>query len=175
MKITSDIEDRGKHYLVEYEDCDDWMGIPNDLWNQHYGVCFLDGQIILGLHGSTESPRWHIIGGGREFGESFEETLVREILEESNMDIVEHIPIGYQKVTHEDGKVEYQLRSWCRVKPRGPFVSDPDNGVHEIKLIDPKEYKQYFDWGTIGDRIMERAMEIDRSRQRLGEQNTLNA
>lgn len=73
-------------------------------------------------------------------------------------------PIGYQKVTGEDGKVEYQLRTWCRVQPRGPFVADPDHGVKKIKLIDPKDYKQYFDWGEVGDRIIERAIEIEKSK-----------
>jgi len=32
--------------------------------------------------------------------------------------------------------------------------------VTEIKLIDPKDYKQYFDWGEIGERIIERALEL---------------
>ena len=42
----------------------------------------------------------------------------------------------------------------------GPFVSDPAGTISEIKLIDPKDYKQYFDWKSIGDRIMERALEL---------------
>ncbi len=35
-----------------------------------------------------------------------------------------------------------------------------DKLVTEIKLIDPKDYKQYFDWGEIGDRLIDRAMQI---------------
>lgn len=35
-----------------------------------------------------------------------------------------------------------------------PFYTKP------VNFIDPKDYKKYFDWGKIGDRIMERAMEI---------------
>jgi hypothetical protein len=46
------------------------------------------------------------------------------------------------------------------VKPYGDFISDPDGSITEIKLIDPKEYKQYFDWGEIGERIIERAIEL---------------
>jgi hypothetical protein len=30
----------------------------------------------------------------------------------------------------------------------------------EIKLIDPKDFKQYFDWEKIGERLMERALEM---------------
>ena len=29
-----------------------------------------------------------------------------------------------------------------------------------IKLIDPKDYKQYFDWGAVGERVMARALEM---------------
>ena len=53
-----------------------------------------------------------------------------------------------------------QVRMFCIVEPYGDFVSDPDGDVTEIKLIDPKDYKQYFDWGEIGDRIVERAVEM---------------
>jgi len=69
------------------------------------------------------------------------------------------VPIGYQKVDFE-GKIFNQLRYVCMVEPYGDFISDPDGSITEIKLIDPKDYKQYFDWGAIGDRIMERALEL---------------
>lgn len=164
MKIDGNFEYGGKQYTVEYEDRDGWSDLPDDLCTQNYGLCFLDGKMIVGLHGNESNPHWKIIGGTREPNETVEETLVREILEEANMDVLEQQPIGYQKVTGEDGKVEYQLRTWCRVQPRGPFVADPDHGVKKIKLIDPKDYKQYFDWGEVGDRIIERAIEIEKSK-----------
>ena len=72
------------------------------------------------------------------------------------MKVIKQLPIGYQEVVKPDGKIDYQLRS-C---PIGEFVKDPAGSVTEIKLIDLKEYKNYFNWGKIGDRIMERAMEI---------------
>ena len=77
------------------------------------------------------------------------------------MEIISYRPIGYQKVTDSrDNSFFYQLRYVCTVRPYGPFVSDPDNGITEITLIDPKNYKQYFDWGNIGDRIITRAIEL---------------
>lgn len=158
--IRSKLEYQGKTYQVKYNDCDDFSVLPDKLCLQHLGVCFFENQIIIGLH-SLFKPDWRIIGGTREEGEAVEETLTREILEESNMDVIQQIPIGYQKVMDESGKEEYQLRSWCRVRPRGLFVADPDHGIKEIKLIKPEEYKQYCDWGEIGDRIIERAVEIE--------------
>jgi hypothetical protein len=32
--------------------------------------------------------------------------------------------------------------------------------IKKIKLIDPKDYKQYFDWGKTGERMMARAIEV---------------
>lgn len=46
----------------------------------------------------------------------------------------------------------------CVVKPMGDFLADPAGSVTEIKLIDPKEYRNYFDWGEIGDNIIQRAI-----------------
>ena len=41
-----------------------------------------------------------------------------------------------------------------------PRLTEVRDSITEIKLIDPKDIKQYFDWGVIGDRIIERAVEL---------------
>jgi 8-oxo-dGTP pyrophosphatase MutT (NUDIX family) len=102
---------------------------------------------------------WGLVGGGLEAGETYEECLKREIKEESNMRVLSFVPVGAQEVQF-DGKIIYQLRYACIIQPYGDFVSDPDGDVSEIKLIDPKDYKQYFDWGDVGERIVERAIEL---------------
>ena len=61
------------------------------------------------------------------------------------MKVIKQVPIGYQEVTNPDEIVDYQLRSFCLVEPIGEFISDPAGSVTEIKLIDPKDYKKYFD------------------------------
>jgi len=77
------------------------------------------------------------------------------------MKILSYLPVGYQKVTDtRDGSFFYQVRYVCNVVPHGPFVADPDESITEIKLIEPADYKQYFDWGNIGARIIERALEL---------------
>ena len=79
------------------------------------------------------------------------------------MRVLEARPVGYQKVTDTNSKTIYQLRYWCQVEPYGPFIADPAGSVTEIKLIEPLEYKQYFDWGKIGDRLVGREIEVERS------------
>jgi len=77
------------------------------------------------------------------------------------MEVLLAKPIGYQKmISVDDNSFVYQLRYACIVKPYGPFVSDPGGSIAEIKLIDPNEYKKYFDWGKIGERIIQRAIEL---------------
>ncbi|MBP6857675.1 MAG: NUDIX hydrolase [Candidatus Pacebacteria bacterium] len=160
MKITEEhIGYTGIKYILEYQDTDSFDELPLDRCKQCYGVCFYEDKIFIGYDGNKNF--WGLVGGSVEEGESLEQTLGREVREESNTEILNFIPIGYQKVTNtENDKNFYQLRYACLVKPYGPFIADPAGSVTEIKLIDPKDYKQYFDWGKIGERIINRAIEL---------------
>jgi len=148
----------GKQYQVRYVDADSFAHVPIAKIKQAYGVCFYQGKIVIGKR--RKNNAWGIIGGSVEPGETPEQTLSREVREESNMKVIKSIPIGYQAVTAADAKMFIQLRYACSVEPAGEFVSDPDGSIIEIKLIDPLSYKQYFDWGKIGDRIISRALEL---------------
>jgi 8-oxo-dGTP pyrophosphatase MutT (NUDIX family) len=149
----------GVKYIFEYEDADSFSHLDPARCTQCYGVAFCDDEMVIGFGG--EKNAWGLIGGTIEPGESFEETLAREIKEESNMEVLSTAPIGYQRVTDtRDGKHYFQLRFACKVRPFGPFTGDPDGGISEIKLVDPKKYRKYFDWGEIGERIVKRALEL---------------
>ena len=149
----------GVEYIFEYEDADSFDHLDIAKCTQTYAVCFFGDEIVIGFGGHKNA--WGLIGGTIEKAETLEQTIRREIREESNMEILNYRPIGYQKVIDtRDGSFFYQLRYVCIVRPFGPFVSDPDNGITEIKLIAPKDYKQYFDWGEIGERIVTRAIEL---------------
>lgn len=149
----------GVQYIFEYEDCDDFSELEYEKSKQIYGVCFYKNKIAIVLNGPKKT--WGLVGGSIEKGESFDQTFRREIKEESNMEVLSWKPVGYQKVidTRDDSYI-YQLRVVASVRPHGEFVEDPAGHITEIKLIDPAGVKQYFDWGKIGDRIMERALEL---------------
>lgn len=149
----------GIEYNIEYFDADSFNELDPCKCTQTYGVCFYEDKMLIVFHGTKK--HWGLVGGTIEKGETFEETLIREIQEESNMKVLSYLPIGYQRVTDtRDDSFVYQLRYVCKVEPIGAFASDPAGSITEIKLIDPKEYKKYFDWGTIGERIIERAVEL---------------
>ena len=158
MQIKSQFTDKeGKLAEVIYEDADSFDHLLDKKVTQTYGVCFGGDKIVVVY--SSKNNHWILPGGSIEEGETFEECLRREIKEESNMNVLSFAPIGYQEV-HFDGKIFNQLRYVCMVEPYGDFISDPDGSITEIKLINPKDYKQYFDWGEIGERIIERAIEL---------------
>lgn len=160
MNLTNNYKGHaGVEYIFEYSDADSFEQLDISRCTQVYGVCFLDDKIVIGYNGKKNC--WGLIGGTIEKGETLEQTLAREIEEESNMKVLSFLPIGVQKVTDtRDNSFCYQLRYACRVEPHGQFVSDPADSITEIKLINPADYKQYFDWGSIGDRIMKRAEEL---------------
>jgi hypothetical protein len=160
VKIKENFTFLGRDLAIEYTDADSFDDLPYEKCQQVYGVCFCNGKLVIGFGGRKNN--WGLIGGTVEPGEKFEETLIREIQEESNMQVTKCWPIGFQYVINDD---IYQLRYACIVKPLGKFVVDPAGGVKEIKLIDPNDYKKYFDWGKTGDRIITRALEIIRSDQ----------
>lgn len=146
----------GKEYKLIWHDADNFDDIKYKNLQQSYGVCFYKDKLVI----VNNNGKWSLVGGHIENGESPEEALIREVKEESNMKVLKQIPLGYQEVINPDGTIVYQLRSFCLVDPLGDFVKDPAGSVIEIKMIDPKEYKNYFNWGKIGDRIMDRAIKI---------------
>lgn len=149
----------GVKYIFEYQDADSFEDLEKDKCKQVYGVCFCGDEMVIGYGG--EKQDWGLIGGTIEEGETFEETLKREIQEEANLELISCTPIGYQKVIDtRDGQWIYQLRYACTARQYKEFVSDPAGAITEIKFIDPKDYKQYFDWGKIGDKIISRALEL---------------
>ena len=146
----------GQTLEIIYSEGDPLLDLEDKILQGVHAFCFYKDKMVLVNHPKSG---WMPPGGGIEAGESIEEAVAREVKEETNMKVIFQKLIGFQDV-YEPTRVVRQIRSFCIVEPYGDFVSDPDGEITEIKLIDPDDYKQYFDWGKIGDRIIERAMEL---------------
>ena len=159
MEIKSTfINDSGEEVHFVYRDIDSEVDFRDSKIHSVCAYCFFGDKLVVVYAGAKDRWRWAPPGGGVEEGESAQEAVVREVMEESNMKVVKHRFIGYQDI-FEPTRVVSQTRSVCIVEPYGDFVADPDGDITEIRLIDPKDYKKYFDWGAKGDRLMERALE----------------
>lgn len=158
MKIKSSFKLDGEVFIVDYEDLDDFSSLPRERCKQIYGVCFVGNEIVIVRNGVKNA--WGLPGGSIEEGETPGETFRREMAEEANAEVLKWLPIGVQKVTFADGHFILQLRACASVAFLGDFVSDPGGNVAERRLIDPTDYKEYFDWGEVGDRIIKRGLEL---------------
>ncbi len=140
-----------------YRDLDSLDEIKDKKVDGVHAYCFCGDKLVLVY--AEKKGYWTPAGGAIELGESIEEAVIREVKEETNMKVLKQKIIGYQEVIEPD-RIHIQTRSICIVEPYSPFASDPDGDITEIKLIDHKDYKKYFDWGEVGDYIMQRALEL---------------
>lgn len=151
----------GVTYIFEFYESDTFEHLPPEQIKQAYAIAFHGDEFIV-VNNITKPGSYTPVGGTVEKGENPNDTLIREIQEESNMKVLKYKLIGYQKVVSIEEKIEpyYQLRYIAIVEPYGPFVSDPAGKVTEVIMCTEKNYKKYFDWGEIGDFIVRRALEI---------------
>lgn len=157
MEIKSTLINRSGQVLdVVYKEDYPLTDLGDRILQGVHTFCFCGDKLVLVKHSQSG---WMPPGGGIEPGETYEQAIIREVREETNMRVLHQELIGFQDI-YESGRIIRQTRSFCIVEPNGDFISDPDGEITEIKLIDPKDYKQYFDWGEIGERIMERALEM---------------
>ncbi len=158
MEIKSILINRsGQTLEVTYRDIESEKGLGGKKISAVHAYCFYQDKMVVVY--AADKGYWTLPGGSVEEGESPRDATRREVKEESNMRVIKQHFLGYQDIFEPAG-IMAQTRSVCLVEPYGDFVADPDGDITEIKLIDPRNYKQYFDWGIIGDHLMKRALEI---------------
>ena len=147
----------GIKWDIKYEELDAFDSIRTLPVGAAGAFCFFEDKLVLVYAQKRNS--WELPGGGLEEGETFETGIIREIKEEANMKVLALFPLGYDTYTNADtNKIMYVLRYAAKVEPYGPFVSDPAGGeITEIKLINPEDYKMYFDWGERSDAMLKKA------------------
>lgn len=144
MKIKSTLVNKsGKRFDVAYYDMESLSDLRDKQIHGVHAICFCGDKMVIVY--SKSKGTWTPPGGAVEKGETAEEATIREVKEETNMKVLKHQFIGFQEIS-EPHRITTQTRSICIVEPYGDFVSDPDDGeITEIKLIDPKDYKEYFE------------------------------
>ncbi|MBS3081676.1 NUDIX hydrolase [Candidatus Pacearchaeota archaeon] len=111
----------------------------------------------------SKKERWLITGGKPEKEDkTFEDTLIREVDEEADLDIKDIKRIGYivsyRKESPEEK--EYSLRYVAKVSKIKPQTEDPAyNEIPERKFIFPKEFDKFCGWGENGVFQINKALE----------------
>jgi ADP-ribose pyrophosphatase YjhB (NUDIX family) len=158
MQIKTTFQNRaGQKLDVVYDDVKNVADLGDKKIQAVHAYCFCGDKLVLVY--AKDKGYWSPPGGSVEEGENIYDAVKREVKEETNMNVRKQSIIGCQDIFEPQGIVS-QTRSVCIVEPYGPFDSDPDGDITKIELIDPRDYKKYFDWGEIGDRIMQRALEL---------------
>ena len=150
------ITHNGRQCDVHHTDVDNFDAVPDDLALKAHAVCFWNGKMLLVHHAQYDI--WSIPGGTREPGESTEETLKREILEETNCEMIDCVPIAHQKVISSDGDDYYRLQYKCNVIPRGAFKEDIAGHVDRIAWINPDDAEQYIEDKEFKKAVIRRAV-----------------
>jgi hypothetical protein len=118
--------------------------------NQAYGICLTEGgMIVLGACDIDGERYRNLLGGGIEPGETLEDCLVREVMEEGCARVVESRYIGCQRVDDPDHPTGpwryYQSRFWARVEL---LPWDPQHEIDERLLVRPEQFLQTLSWGS---------------------------
>jgi ADP-ribose pyrophosphatase YjhB (NUDIX family) len=96
----------------------------------------------------VKNKQWTIPGGHPEEGEEYIETLIREVREESNVEIKNIVYIGQVRVTHiSNGEVTFQLRYTAEVDVINDF-EQKEFEVSERLFISPAELTTYIPWAN---------------------------
>lgn len=143
---------RGAKIDVAWFDVVEKSEIPNLEWHQVYGICDLDGEVPIVFYAHA---RENLPGGHTEAGETLEETLIREIREELNCEVLEWQPIGYQILSSPEYGVENQFRVYAKLHKLGEWQPDIGGSVKGYRLVELKDLNSRIQYGVVGERMVE--------------------
>lgn len=159
LENTIFVENLGRVRFV-FEDADSYDSFENI--TQSYGLCLnQSGDVIIVRSPKFNNNKWLLPGGTLEKGETPEETLHREVMEEADIKIKDLFLIGGQRCYYLDKpkeKTNSQLRFACLVSDLLPQTIDPDNGfMVERRFVKLEELNSFIKWGSVGEHLAKRA------------------
>ena len=145
-----------QNIVADWYTVTDKSQIPDLPWQQVYAIGNLDGRVPL-ITSLTCEKEFNLPGGRPEPGETIEQTIAREMIEECNMRVIEWQPLGYQHLTKPDGKQIFQFRVYAKLEKIGEFVNDPGGGVIKNTIVYLSQVNSLIKYGEIGERMVKLA------------------
>ena len=145
-----------QNIVADWYTVTDKSQIPDLPWQQVYAIGNLDGQVPL-ITSLTCEKEFNLPGRRTEPGETIEQTIAREMIEECNMRVIEWQPLGYQHLTEPDGKQIFQFRVYAKLEKIGEFVNDPGCGVIKNTMVNLSQVNSLIKYGEIGERMVKLA------------------
>jgi 8-oxo-dGTP pyrophosphatase MutT (NUDIX family) len=100
-----------------------------------------DGRVLL-IH-RTDNKRWALPGGGSELGETVAQTVVREVWEETGIEVEVVGLVGiysdpHHVIAYDNGEVRQQFSLCFRAKPVGGSLSSSSESI-EVRWVAPAD------------------------------------
>ena len=162
VEMKFEIDWKGQKYLMEWFDSVDFESLENV--TQSYGFVFDDeGRVCIV---DCNKGYWTLPGGGVEdYDDSFEDTLIREVDEEADLDIKNIKRVGYFRVSSlsencEKMGIHHILRYIATVDRVKEPTIDPATGVvGSRKFVRAEDFSKFVNWGDSGKFQLKKALE----------------
>lgn len=143
-----------------------WLGMTdsNEPIARVYAIgCTKEGEILL-VGSGDDSESWWLPGGGVENGESEEEALRRELMEEAGASVEEAELLGHQRVDDPVDGTYMISHYWARISM--PHAFEPKHEVTQTLLVPPDRFLAHLFWSDdpTARRLLELALEVEAER-----------
>jgi 8-oxo-dGTP pyrophosphatase MutT (NUDIX family) len=140
-----------------------WIGEEDVKSSRVYAFAFSgDGKMLL-VTDSSHAPKYWLPGGGIEEGETPEEALARELVEEAGATIRAARKIGTQRVDDPLRGTEFHIFYWCRITLVGEFL--PRYEIQARRLVVPDEFLDALFWGRSDPKapmLLDKSLDFER-------------
>jgi 8-oxo-dGTP pyrophosphatase MutT (NUDIX family) len=157
-----EIEWKGNFYDCEWFDDIDFEKINEEVRSVRGFIFNNKGNLCLVKF--PDKKNWDVPGGHPEsYDKSYEDTLIREVNEEADLDLKNIKRLGYLRAVPRGDfdNVNYSLHYVAEIEKIKEQTIDPAEGVVPIrKFIDPKKFIDYTKWADTGNFEIKKAIKL---------------